>query len=51
MTLIKLQSLYKYYHRLFKCYQWKYLKLKKNELVIAIDIYHFGLLLVQLLVL
>ena len=28
----KLQSLYKHYHRLFKCYQWKYLKLKKTKL-------------------
>ena len=28
----KLQSLYKHYHRLFKCYQWKYLKLKKMKL-------------------
>ena len=28
----KLKSLYKHYHRLFKCYQWKYLKLKKMKL-------------------
>ena len=28
----KLQSLYKHFHRLFKCYQWKYLKLKKTKL-------------------
>ena len=27
--IVKLIKLYKHYHRLFKCYQWKYLKLEK----------------------
>ena len=33
----KLQSLYKYYHRLFKCYQWKYQKLKKMKLSLQLS--------------
>ena len=33
----KLQSLYKYYHKLFKCYQWKYIKLKKIKLVLHLS--------------
>ena len=33
----KLQSLYKNYHKLFKCYQWKYLKLKKIHMSLHIS--------------
>ena len=28
----ELKALYKCYHRLFKCYQWKYKKLKRLKL-------------------
>ena len=30
----KLKSLYKHYHRLFQCYQWKYIKLRKIKLAL-----------------
>ena len=33
----KLQSLYKYYHKLFKCYQWKYQKLRKIKLSLQLS--------------
>ena len=30
--ITELQALYKHYHRLFKCYQWKYKKLRRIKL-------------------
>ena len=33
----KLKSLYKHYHRLFQCYQWKYTKLDKLKLILQLS--------------
>ena len=33
----KLKSLYKYYHKLFKCYQWKYKKLRQIKLSLQLS--------------
>ena len=33
----KLQNLYKSYHKLFICYQWKYLKLNKRKLALHLS--------------
>ena len=33
----ELKALYKHYHRLFKCYQWKYKKLRRLKLALEIS--------------
>ena len=35
--ITKLQNLYKHYHRLFKCYHWKYKKLRKLKLTLQLS--------------
>ena len=35
--ITKLQNLYKHYHRLFKCYQWKYKKLRRLKLSLQLS--------------
>ena len=35
--ITKLQNLYKHYHRLFKCYHWKYKKLRKSKLTLQLS--------------
>ena len=35
--IAKLQNLYKHYHILFKCYQWKYKKLRKLKLTLQLS--------------
>ena len=39
--ILELKALYKNYHRLFKCYQWKYKKLKR--LKISLEMSSIGL--------
>ena len=33
----ELQALYKHYHRLFKCYQWKYKRLRRLKLTLELS--------------
>ena len=35
--ITKLQNLYKHYHKLFKCYQWKYKKLRRLKLSLQLS--------------
>ena len=35
--ITKLQNLYKHYHRLFKCYQWKYKKLRRLKISLQLS--------------
>ena len=35
--ITKLQNLYKHYHRLFKCFHWKYKKLRKLKLTLQLS--------------
>ena len=35
--ITELQALYKHYHKLFKCYQWKYKKLRRIKLTLEIS--------------
>ena len=35
--ITKLQNLYKHYHRLFKCYQWKYKKLRQLKIMLQLS--------------
>ena len=40
--MLELKELYKNYHRLFKCYQWKFKKLKRVKL--SLEMSSIGLL-------